>query len=103
MNWTYNNKEITINEDGKFVYNANTYNSLEEAKRAVDQDLNTYYNFTDSDCEEMKNKLSLREQEVLSQIAMAVIYPGAPMSSESRSFNLDLTKFIIGDIPMYEE
>lgn len=103
MTWNYKNTEIFINEDGKFYANGNAYNTFDEAKASIDKLNSLYYNFTKDDCNNMKANLSVREQEMLSQMAKAILCPGMPVSEDTPTFAVDLNNFIIGDIPMYEE
>lgn len=67
MEWNYKNVIISIESDGKFYYSlngkVNIENTLEEAKRRIDELLEDYYTFNDKDIDKLCRKLDKREAE----------------------------------------
>lgn len=81
------------------------FDTLENAKIAIDKENLSYYTFNTKDCNEMKDKLSQRELELLSQMARAIVYPNEQVATLDEtlvginvtpSFDVDLENFIIG-------
>ena len=67
MEWNYKNVIISIESDGKFYFSlngkVNIENTLEEAKRRIDELLKDYYTFNDKDIDKLCRKLDKREAE----------------------------------------
>lgn len=67
MEWNYKNVIISIESDGKFYFSlngkVNIENTLEEAKRRIDELLEDYYTFNDKDIDKLCGKLDKREAE----------------------------------------
>ena len=67
MEWNYKNVIISIESDGKFYFSLNgkviIEDTLEEAKRRIDELLEDYYNFNDKDIDKLCRKLDKREAE----------------------------------------
>ena len=67
MEWNYKNVIISIESDGKFYFSVNgkvnIEDTLEEAKRRIDELLKDYYTFNDKDIDKLCRKLDKREAE----------------------------------------
>lgn len=67
MEWNYKNVIISIESDGKFYFSlngkVNIEDTLEEAKRRIDELLKDYYTFNDKDIDKLCGKLDKREVE----------------------------------------
>lgn len=69
MEWEYKKVCITVTSDGYFVFKINgknyNENTLNGAKRVIDEKLRSYYNFTQADMDKMMSKLDEREQNLI--------------------------------------
>ena len=67
MEWNYKKIIITVESDGKFYFSLNgkvtIEDTLEEAKRRIDELLEDYYTFNDKDIDKLCRKLDKREAE----------------------------------------
>ena len=67
MEWNYKKIIITVESDGKFDFSlngkVNIEDTLEEAKRRIDELLEDYYTFNDKDIDKLCGKLDKREAE----------------------------------------
>ena len=67
MEWTYKSVIIRVETDGKFYFSlngkVNIENTLEAAKKMIDELLGDYYTFNDKDIDKLCGKLDKREAE----------------------------------------
>lgn len=69
MNWEYKTTNIEINKEGLFCFKINNIiqktKSLDEAKQIINIYSRKYYKFTQNDMDNLLNKLTKREKELV--------------------------------------
>lgn len=72
MKWIYKNIEIEINSKGRFFFNMRGKDfftiSLNKAKEIIDEELSSYYTFTQKDMDKLLSKLDNREKELVKSL-----------------------------------